>query len=225
MVKHKLEIDGILVEILRKPIKNMHLRVYPPDGQVKVSAPIRFRLETIRQQLETKLDWIHAQRKRLKTQPLLLKTGEICHFLGNAYTLLVVEGTSRASVSIEKHVIRCHIKENSTFEERNQLLQAWYRQEMKKLLPPLISKWEPIINVRVYAWGIKTMKTRWGSCNIRAHRIWLNLRLMKKPLSCLEYVLVHEMIHLLEANHNKQFYSLMDKFLPDWRQQQNLLET
>lgn len=224
MVKQEIEIDGIVVEILRKPIKNLHLRVYPPNGQVKVSAPMRFHLEAIRQQLEAKLSWIHHQRKRLSIQLPSFTSGELSYFLGKAYTLLVIESNSRPHIQLEENIIYCHIKPESTLIEKEQLFQHWYRQQMKQLLPPLISKWEPIIGVKVHHWGIKIMKTRWGSCNIHAHRIWLNLNLIKKPLSCLEYVLVHELIHLLEAGHNKRFYALMDKFLPDWRHREMVLE-
>lgn len=225
MAKHELEIDGLLIEIHRKPIKNMHLRVYPPDGQVKISAPLRFPMDIIRNFLETKLPWIHSQRKRLTINATVFKSGEIVSFLGNSHILAVEENKKRFSISLEGSFLRFEQKRNASFQEQQQFLQAWYRAQMKILLPPLIEKWEEILNVRVNNWGIKIMKTRWGSCNIRARRIWLNLNLITKPLSCLEYVLVHEMIHLLEANHNKRFYALMDKFLPDWRMKQIVLET
>ncbi|WP_058442815.1 M48 family metallopeptidase [Legionella brunensis] len=224
MVKHQLEIDGILIEVLRKPIKNMHLRIYPPDGQVKVSAPLKFRLETIRKQVEARLDWIHNQRKRLKIPQPTFTVGDSCDFLGKSYPLLIEENL-RSGVIFDGSFIQCRIKPQATLAEKKQLVDRWYRQEMKKLLPALIDKWQPILGVDVKAWGIKTMNTRWGSCNIHARRIWLNLRLIRKPLSCLEYVLVHEMVHLLETNHSKRFYALMDKFLPDWRYQQILLES
>lgn len=110
-------------------------------------------------------------------------------------------------------------------EDRTQFLQNWYRKQMQLLLPALIQKWEPIIGVSVQAWGIKSMKTRWGSCNVVAKRIWLNLNLIKKPLVCLEYVLVHEMVHLLEANHSKRFYAHMNRLMPQWKEHQHLLES
>ncbi|KTD08065.1 M48 family metallopeptidase [Legionella jamestowniensis] len=226
MNKHTIEIDGIIVEISRKPIKNLHLRIYPPDGQVKVSAPLRYRLDTIRAQIQAKINWIHHQRKQLRAQhpPLSYNTGEQLYFLGKAYTLINLPQNTRSQVSVVNDQIHCFASANATREEKEKLIQNWHRQEMKSLLPDLIHQWEPILGVQVKEWGIKSMKTRWGSCNISAHRIWLNLRLMTKPLACLEYVVIHEMIHLIEKNHNKRFYTLMDKFLPDWRHRQMLLE-
>ena len=114
--------------------------------------------------------------------------------------------------------------ESDSQDERNARLNAWYKQQMQALIPDLIKKWEPIIGVSVHAWGVKSMKTRWGSCNVDAHRIWLNLNLIKKPLVCLEYVLVHEMVHLLEANHSPRFYALMTRFFPEWKGFQKQLE-
>ncbi|CEK09547.1 M48 family metallopeptidase [Legionella hackeliae] len=228
MSKHIIEIDGIVVEILRKPIKNLHLRVYPPDGQVKVSAPIRFRLDEIHHELKTKMNWIRQQRQRFQARPHqpqpTYQTGEQLSFLGEIYTLVNIAHNARPKILVENNFIHCYIEANATFEDKEKLIQTWHRQQMKVLLPNLIRKWEPVLGVTVNDWGIKTMKTRWGSCNIRAKRIWLNLRLMIKPLACLEYVLVHELVHLLETNHSKRFYALMDKFLPDWRQRQTLLE-
>ncbi|KTD22097.1 zinc metalloprotease [Legionella lansingensis] len=224
MTKHELEIDGIFIEIQRKAIKNMHLRVYPPNGQVKVSAPFKFHLDDIRQQLEARLPWIHQQRKRLTThQPQTFTTDETLNFMGQPLRLLVHETTKRSRILVDGEFIHLQMKTNGTIKEKQQLLQNWYRQQMKIILPDMIKKWESILNVAVNRWGIKIMKTRWGSCNIRSRRIWLNLSLITKPLSCLEYVLVHEMIHLLETNHTKRFYALMDKFLPEWRVQQSLL--
>lgn len=229
MKKNQLEIDGIVVEIIRKPIKNIHLRIYPPDGQVKVSVPLRLHLDLIYRQLSAKSDWIHHQRARLKTQPtqpsFKWETGEQHYFLGKIHTLIIHETETRKRVSIDDKFIHCFVNINTTPAEKKALLQNWYRQQMKTLLPALIEKWESIIGVKINAWGIKIMKTRWGSCNTRAQRIWLNLYLVKKPLVCLEYVLVHELVHLLEANHNKRFYALMDRFMPAWRNYQKLLET
>ncbi|ASQ47137.1 M48 family metallopeptidase [Legionella clemsonensis] len=226
MNKHTIEIDGIVVEILRKPIKNLHLRVYPPDGQVKVSAPLGYRLDAIHAQIQAKINWIHRQQQRFKTQQFHpgYNTGEQLYFLGNAYRLINFSQSTGSKVSRVNDAIHCYARRDATREEREKLIQAWHRQEMKALLPILIHHWEPVLGVQVKNWGIKNMKTRWGSCNIRAHRIWLNLRLMTKPIACLEYVVVHEMVHLLEKNHNKRFYALMDRFLPDWRQRQTLLE-
>lgn len=228
MLKNQLEIDGVLVEIIRKPIKNMHLRIYPPEAQVKLSAPLRLKLELIRHFLETKRDWIHAQRTRLLSQvsqlSVIFAQGEKFYFLGKPYTLLIHYQQKPASCRIEGDNLHCFIRAEAADVEKERLLQNWYRQEMKKRLPPLIQKWSAVIGVSVNDWGIKQMKTRWGSCNMRDKRIWLNLHLIKKPLACLEYVLVHELIHLLEPHHNKRFYSLMDQFMPGWKNHQIELE-
>ena len=227
MNKKLLEFDGILIEVLRKPIKNMHLRIYPPDGRVKISAPLRLRLELIHSQLEAKREWIHTQRARLQTlpesAPLKFESGEQYFYLGKRYTLIVHPSEQR-SIQIDDGTLHCFINPNLPLPEKQKFLENWYRQQMKELLPALISKWEPLIGVNIATWVIKIMKTRWGSCNIQKARISLNLNLIKKPLTCLEYVLVHEMVHLLEASHNKRFYTFMDQFLPQWRTLQKQLE-
>jgi len=216
-----LEFDGMTIEIERKRIKNLHLRIYPPAGQVRISAPLRLSMHSIGQQLEAKRDWIHKQRARIQALPVrsepTMQTGELHFFLGQALVLNIYETATAARINREDNVLQVYVKPNTTALEKYNLLQRWYRKEMEALLPDLITKWQAIIRVHVAEWGIKVMKTRWGSCNIRAHRIWLNLTLIKKPIACLESVLVHEMVHLLEKNHNARFYSLMDKFMPEWR--------
>lgn len=221
MTKNQFELDGILIEILRKPIKNLTLRIYPPDGRVAVSAPLRLRLDLIKNQLETKREWIHKQRARLTVKaapPANYDSGEQHSFMGEFYTLLIHTTAKRMQIVLNDKILHCYFKANLTQLEKESLLENWYRAEMKALLPILIAKWEPIIGVSVAHWGIRIMKSRWGSCNPHHRRIWLNLNLIKKPLACLEYVLVHEMVHILEASHNKRFYAFMDKFLPQWRQ-------
>lgn len=229
MNKTHLEIDGLIIEIIRKPIKNLHLRIYPPDGQVKISVPLKLSIDLIRRQIESKRDWILTQQARLKTtiieQPLQFETNECHYFLGKQYPLVVHENSDTMQIFLEQDKLVCLFKVNTTLLQKQQLLQKWYRKQMTQLIPELISRWESIIPVKVIEWGIKIMKTRWGSCNTRASRIWLNLNLIKKPLECLEYVLVHEMVHLLEASHNKRFYMFMDQFLPQWRDMKKLLET
>ena len=227
MTTHHIEIDGIPIEILRKPIKNMHLRIYPPDGQVRVSAPLRLSLQHIRTQLESKRTWLHTQRARLQAQPIisepLMQTGESHYFLGHAYTLIVTNCRAPTPVTLKDNELILSTTPHSTAVEKQALLKQWYRTQMQLLVPDLIEKWQPLMGVNVAAWGSKTMKSRWGSCNTRARRIWLNLVLMQKPIVCLEYVLVHEMVHLLEASHNARFYYFMDKFMPEWRTHQTML--
>lgn len=221
VMKNYLEIDGITIEILRKPIKNLHLRIYPPEGQVRVSAPLKLSMQKIRCAIEAKRAWIHQQRARVQARPinreLRWETGESHDFLGQAYELQVIENTTLSQVVLQDNLLQLWVKTNTTRADKEALVQAWYRAQMASLVPDLIKKWQPIINVTVAQWGIKIMKTRWGSCNVRTHRIWLNLALIKKPISCLESVLVHEMVHLLEPSHNRRFYALMDEFMPTWR--------
>lgn len=224
-----LEIDGVRIEIIRKPIKNMYLRVKPSTGDVTVSAPLKLSLKAIQTQLTAKLAWIHTARARAIARkpclptPLMMENGEKHLFLGSSYTLIIHPNATSKEIIIEGELMHCFLKSDS-HEKRALFLQTWYKQQMQSLLPDLIRKWEPIIGVCVLAWGVKNMKTRWGSCNVVAHRIWLNLRLIQKPLVCLEYVLVHEMVHLLEANHSKRFYALMTRFMPEWKTYQKQLE-
>ena len=227
MTTNQIEIDGITIEILRKPIKNMHLRIYPPDGKVRVSAPLRLSLQQIRHQLESKREWLHTQRARLQAQPVLteptIQTGEFHYFLGQANPLSVISSAMPTQIILKDNRLQLSTPSRSTAVEKQAFLNQWYRAQMLSLVPNLIEKWQPIMGVSVATWGTKTMKTRWGSCNTRTRRIWLNLVLIQKPLGCLEYVLIHEMVHLLEASHNARFYQLMDKFMPEWRTHQKAL--
>jgi predicted metal-dependent hydrolase len=223
-----IELDGIAIEISRKPIKNMNLRIYPPDGLVKVSAPMRYSEQLIKQHLQEKSEWIRAQRDKIRERSSykeeLLHTGSSISFKGKNYLLIVNEHHGPVQVRINDEVIHCYTPYNATQSQKQMILDHWYRKEMNSIVPEMITRWERIIKVKVNEWGIKKMKTRWGSCNTRAHRIWLNLSLIKKPLMCLEYVIVHELVHLLEASHNKRFYALMTQFMPQWRDYQYLLE-
>lgn len=222
-----IEMDDIPVHITRKRIKNMYLRVHSSTGDVSISAPLKLSIDVIQNHLSSKRAWIHAARARIAKrelpQPLRMETGETHYFLGEAYDLVIHPDSNPKKILIEGGVMHCFLQ-SSNQVVRNQFLLNWYKQQMQALLPGLIEKWEPIIGVSVNAWGIKIMKTRWGSCNVIAKRIWLNLNLIKKPLICLEYVLVHEMVHLLEANHSKRFYAHMERFMPQWREYQRVLE-
>lgn len=227
MENHLIEIDGISIEIIRKPIKNMHVRIYPPDGAVRVTAPLRLSLQSIQQQLHSKRAWLHSNRTRLQALPIpsepFMQSGEHHYFLGQAYPLTVIENTNQNRIVFNDNLLQLHTKLNATLDEKLRCLKKWYQAQMQIVVPPLINQWQSVLGVRVYEWGTKSMKTRWGSCNTRRQRIWLNLVLIKKPIPCLEYVLVHEMVHLLEPSHNARFHQLMDRFLPDWRIQQKAL--
>ena len=222
-----IEMDGISIEIVRKPIKHVYLRVNTSTGKVTVSAPQKLSLKSIQAQLESKRAWIHNAHARamarVVTSTVTMEHGETHYFLGKPYAVVVQANFPLKGLVIEEDSLHGFLESDSQ-DERNARLNAWYKQQMQALIPDLIKKWEPIIGVSVHAWGVKSMKTRWGSCNVDAHRIWLNLNLIKKPLVCLEYVLVHEMVHLLEANHSPRFYALMTRFLPEWKGYQKQLE-
>jgi len=215
-------VGGIRVEVVRKPIKNLHLSVHPPDGRVRVSAPSHIDDEAVRLAVVSKLSWIRRHQKTFADQPRQSQremiSGESHYFLGRRYRLNVTErnGPNRVTLNGTSE-LTMQLRPGTDRDRREQLLNAWYRRRMKELVPDLIAKWQPIIGVEVADWGIKKMKTRWGSCNTRDNRVWLNLELAKKSLNCIEYVLVHEMVHLLERNHSEHFKALMDKFLPQWQ--------
>ena len=223
-----IDLNGIAIEIIKKPIKNMSLRIYPPDGAVKVSAPLHYKEHIIREFLQRKSSWITKQRNRMKEHLIehdsIIRSGSTLFFKGEPYLLIIHEHYGPSHIHCREGFIDAYLPHNPSQEKINSLVDRWYKHEMEFLLPSLIKKWQSIIGVEVAQWGIKKMKTRWGSCNTRAHRIWLNLNLIKKPLPCLEYVLVHELVHLLEASHNQRFYKLMDRFMPQWRDYDYLLE-
>lgn len=220
----KLIIDDIEIELTKKNIKNINLSVHPPNGKVKVSAPKRVDDETIRKFIISKIPWINVQRDKFinqeKQEAKKYITGESHYFLGRKYFLNVIyTNKEKQRVNIrDKNYIDLYVRENANSDMREKIMREWYRGELKELIPSLIEKWEPIMGVKVNEFGVKSMKTLWGSCNIYAKRIWLNLELIKKSPICLEYVVVHEMIHLLERSHNKVFVAYMDQFMPNWKE-------
>ncbi|MDE0299004.1 MAG: SprT family zinc-dependent metalloprotease [Candidatus Poribacteria bacterium] len=219
---HRIEVSGIPVEIVRKEIKNLHVGVYPPSGRVRVAAPLLLDDETVRLAVVSRLGWIRRKRGEFERQVRQSQrefiTGESHYFEGRRYRLDVVERDAPAAVKLRNNTrLELALRPNSDREAREAVLHGWYRRHLRRQLPPLIAKWEPKLGVTVEDVRIKKMKTLWGSCNIEARRIWLNLELAKKPRSCLVYILVHEMVHLLERRHNDRFRELMDNFIPQWR--------
>lgn len=218
-----LTVEDIEIQLIKKNIKNLHLSVLPPDGSVRISAPKELNDEAIRLFVVSKLAWIKKQRAKFKRQERQPErefvSGESHYFLGQRYLLNVIYTNKRRQGAAirNKTYLDLFVRENSGKEQRRKVMREWYRSELKVLIPPLIRKWEPQIGVKVESWGVKLMKTKWGSCNIAAKRIWLNLELAKKNPACLEYIVVHEMVHLLERLHNENFVAYMDKFLPNWR--------
>lgn len=213
--------DGLSITISHRKVKHLRITIYP-SGEVRVVAPLRTSEATIRQFISQKSAWIHKHRAKFATRttipPAQYITGEMHPFLGEQHPLLVIDHAGRQKAVLgDDGVLRLYARPNSTPQERQRVLTAWYRKQLKTLLPPLIAHWESVIGVKSSDWGIKQMKTRWGTCNITAKRIWLNLELVKKPYACLEYVVVHELVHLLERYHNARFWGFMDAYLPHWR--------
>ena len=216
------------VDVVRKDIKNLHLGVYPPEGRVRVAAPLRVDDEAVRLAVIEKLPWIRRQQARFLAQERQSQREyayrETHYFLGRRYLLNVIEHDGRPRVEVDgKERIDLYVPAGSDAQEREEIMLRWYRKELKALVPPLIDKWQEVIGVRVDDWRIKKMKTRWGSCTTEARRIWLNLELAKKPIPCIEYIIVHELVHLLERNHTDRFRDLMDQFMPQWRYCRDML--
>lgn len=225
---HRISVGDMHVDVVRKDIKNLHLGVYPPEGRVRVAAPLRVDDEAVRLAVIEKLPWIRRQQARFLAQERQSQREytyrETHYFLGRRYLLNVIEHDGRPRVEVDgKERIDLYVPAGSDAREREEIMLRWYRKELKALVPPLIDKWQEVIGVRVDDWRIKKMKTRWGSCTTEARRIWLNLELAKKPIPCIEYIIVHELVHLLERNHTDRFRDLMDQFMPQWRYCRDML--
>jgi len=210
------------IDVVRKDIKNMHLAVYPPTGRVRIAAPLRIDDEAVRLFAISKIAWIRKNQRSFNSQerqaPRQFKERESHYFLGKRYLLRIIEEEATPKIVFKtKTYIDLYTRPNSTLEQRQTIINEWYRAELKKLIPAIINKWENQIGVSVDDWQVKQMKTKWGTCNIEKKRIWINLELAKKPLQCLEYIIVHEMIHLLERHHNDRFLSFMEKYMPQWK--------
>lgn len=224
-----ITILDIPVQVARKPIKNLHLGVYPPAGHVKVSAPEHLTDDNIRLAVISRLGWIKKQQAQFQAQPRQsereMVTGESHFFFGKRYRLEVVERRGRHEVVFKNNTtLQLFVNPSTSTSNRLKLLREWYRQQLKARIPKLLKRWEPIVGEQASAWGVKKMKTKWGSCNIQKRCIWLNLELAKKPVECLEYVLVHELVHLLERHHNDRFKALMSQFLPSWKLRRDILK-
>lgn len=217
-----IDIGEIKVEVIQKDIKNVHLSVYPPDGRVKIAAPYRMDPDTIRMFAISKLAWIRKMQVKILSQdretPREYRNRESHYFLGKRYLLRVKQKEAKPTVTLKYDKIQLQVRPETDIAQKQTLLQEWYRAELKKLLPNMIAKWEKKMDLQVSEFSIRRMKTKWGSCNPDAKRIWINLELAKKPLGCLEYIVVHEMAHLLERSHNNRFIAYMDHFLPQWRE-------
>jgi predicted metal-dependent hydrolase len=217
----QIDLGNIVIEVEQKDIKNIHLSVYPPEGKVRISAPGRLDLDTIRVFAISKLKWIKKQQEIFKKQERETQreylSRESHYFLGERYLLKVIEYDASPKVILKKKEIQLIVRPGTPLEKRKEILDEWYRSELKKVVPHIIEKWEQKIGVQSHEYGIKKMRTKWGTCNQKAHRIWLNLELAKKPIECIEYIIVHELVHLMERSHKEKFIALMDKNMPKWR--------
>lgn len=225
--KSEFQVSGLKIDVLRKNVKNLNLRVYPAERHVRVSVPRRISDPEIARFIEEKLPWIRKHlanyQKKPKPEPKKFITGESHPVWGQDLELILIEKNKPPQVFVSDNTLRLSIRPETNQKKRASILKEWYRDELKQKIPELIKKWEPRMGVKVEEFGVKQMKTRWGTCNIRARRIWLNLELAKKRPELLEYVVVHEMVHLLERLHNKRFYSFMSRFLPNWKSLKNEL--
>jgi predicted metal-dependent hydrolase len=216
-----MEVGQLKIQVVKKDIKNIHLTVYPPNGSVRLATPEKVSEETLRLYVVSRLGWIRKQQRRFQKQereaPREFIQRESHYFFGKRYLLKIVENSSRSGISANGRYLVLESRSVTTIAKRQHDLLKWYRQQLKGQIPSLIANWEKKLGVSVDAWGVRQMKTKWGTCNIAAKRIWINLELVKKPVECLEFVIVHEMVHLLERKHNNRFHTLMDRYLPRWK--------
>lgn len=219
---HQIEIGDLVIDVVQKNIKNMHLSVYPPTGRVRIAVPLNIDDDAIRLFVISKLSWIKRNQRKFENQerqsPRAFAERESHYFQGKRYLLRVTEHEAPPKVVIKtKTYLDLFVRPGTTIEQQQSILNEWYRKQLKNQLPALIEKWEKLIGVTINDWGVKQMKTKWGTCNIEEKRIWINLELAKKPPYCLEYIVVHEMIHLLERHHNDRFLAYIGQLMPKWK--------
>lgn len=217
----RIDVGDITIEVVTKDIKNIHLSVYPPAGRVRISAPLRMNLETIRVFAISKLGWIRRQQGKLREQqretPREYLERESHYVWGKRYLLQITENDAAPAVELKQNKMRLQIRAGTSEKKKQAIVDEWYRGLVKRTVASLLAKWEPLMGVKVERFFVQKMKTKWGSCNAEPKSIRLNTELAKKPPECLEYILVHEMAHLIVRRHDDHFTSLMDHYLPNWR--------
>lgn len=218
----QLLIDDILAEVVRKPVRQLRLSILPPQGNLRVTVPLRTTEATIREVVLRKQSWIRKHQAAFRQRapappPLCYATGEMHYYQGQALRLRVHEHAGRARVHLLAGELHLYVPLGATAAQRALVLARWRRAQLQAQVPALLAKWEPLVGAQAADWGIKQMKTRWGTCSIRARRIWLSLELSQWPVSCLEYVVVHELTHLHERLHNARFWHLLEQAMPEWR--------
>jgi predicted metal-dependent hydrolase len=226
----KMKVGGLVVTVVRKNIKNLHVAVYPPNGWVRVATPMQVNDQAVRTAVASRLGWIRRQQKKLVGQERQSQreyvSRESHYFFGRRYLLHVIYHDGGGRISMDgRNCIDLYVPFGAGRRKRERVLQEWYRKELKVLIPSVVARWEKTMGLKVTEWGVKKMKTRWGTCNPSARRIWINLELAKKPVQCLDYIVLHEMVHLLERHHDERFIDHMDEFLPRWRSLRDLLNS
>jgi predicted metal-dependent hydrolase len=216
----QIKLGDVAVDVILKNIKNVHLSVHPPTGRVRISAPSRMSLETIRVFAISKLQWIRQQQRRLREQeretPRDYLDGESHYVWGRRYLLELVVSEEPSDVYLKHRRLTLVVQPGTKRGARDAMLAKWYREEVRASVPDVIARWEPIVRVKVRQFFVQHMKTRWGSCNAETRTIRLNTELAKKPKDCLDYIVLHEMVHLVERKHGERFVALMDQFMPNW---------
>jgi predicted metal-dependent hydrolase len=226
-MRTRLQLGDIPVDVIRKDIKNVHLSVHPPTGRVRIAAPERMSFDTVRVFAIAKVPWIRKQQRKLREQeretPREYIDRESHYVWGKRYLLKVVEADRPPAVELNHGRMILRVRPGTTKAKRRAIVQEWHRELVRKAVPPLIEKWQRLMGIRVKRVFVQRMKTKWGSCNDRGGSIRLNTDLARKPMECLEYIVVHEMVHLLERTHNARFIELMDQFMPKWQFHRDVL--
>lgn len=224
---HLIEVGGIQVEVVRKAIKNLHLGVYPPLGRVRAAVPLRLDDEAVRLAVISRLGWIRRQRRAFEEQARQsereMVSGETHYVAGRAYRLRLELRDGPAEVELRNRTLVLRVRPALDPAQRLAVLERWYRVRLRDQLDTLLAEWHKKLRVSLPERGIKKMRTKWGACNPSSRRLWVNLELAKKPVQCLEYIVVHELVHLLERHHNERFLAHLDRVLPDWRARRNML--
>lgn len=219
-MEEKIIIDDLVIDIERKAIKNMYIRIYPPDGRVKMTVPKHTKIDTVKLFANSRINWINKQRAIMVSRPIKVElqyvTGEYHYLWGMKYRLELVEGTTNG-VAIKADRLILETRKGASKEQREHIMTEWYRELLKAAIPSALEKCSRIVGKSPKEWHVKNMRTRWGTCNPSKKRIWLNLQLVKKSPECLDYVITHELVHLYVRKHDDKFKAYMDRFYPDWR--------
>ncbi len=217
----KIYADGVEIELVRKNVKNINLSILPPDGRVRVSAPRYVQASVIERFIFSKLDWIKKKRAAFRTSDALrtceFLSGDTVYLFGRALGLSLDPAQKRGSVRLYENGVVMGADGTEEVSVRERYYNEWLRPILSREIEYLLPIWEERTSLHPFSWSIKKMKTRWGSCNTRTGKIWLSLSLAKRPRECIEYVILHELVHLRESGHGARFCALMDEYMPNWR--------